>query len=129
MARHKHASHLPVKPILYGLLSLIAAATLLVLSQVVVPADQAQTAGAGATTLPAATAPAGPADSTPDAPSDDRSPSDKRSDAAATNLSGLLLLFSMAGFLLCLICIGWLVIEIRKNRPAWKRQTKFPKMR
>lgn len=114
MTRTKPARHFPWKPVVYALLALALGVTLLVFSQVVKPSGEP-----GAEEP--APAPAPESEDDKDAPAQD--------DSAARNLSGMLLLFSAAAFLLCVICIGWLVIEIRKARPAWKTQTKYPKMR
>lgn len=45
---------------------------------------------------------------------------------AAQRFSGLLLLFSLMGFALGAICVGWVVYDIRRSRPAWMTQTKYP---
>jgi hypothetical protein len=44
-------------------------------------------------------------------------------------MSGMLLLFSMAGFVVTVIALGWVFYDIRRSRPKWKTQTKFPKRR
>ncbi len=118
MARSKRHPRFPLKPAAYALLALAVGLALLILSWKVKPSEAPEPEAPA--TAPA-TAPAGQ-------PQDGDS-SRSREEAAAENLSGLLLLFSAAGFLLCLICIGWLVVEIRKGRPAWKTQKKYPKMR
>jgi hypothetical protein len=41
-------------------------------------------------------------------------------------MGGLLLLFSLMCLGLCGICIGWIVYDIRRSRPAWMTQTKYP---
>ena len=113
MARTKPRRKVRLKPIAYALAALVAGLVLLVLSQLVKPAPQPEAA-------PTASAPAEPAEP---------EPSPGGNETTAMNLSGLLLLFGAAGFLICIICIGWLVVEIRKARPAWKTQKKYPKMR
>ena len=113
MARSRPRRKVRLKPIAYAVVALVAGLVLLVLSQLVEPAPRPETA-------PTASAPGEPAVPEP-------SPTGK--EATAMNLSGLLLLFGAAGFLICIICIGWFVLEVRKARPAWKTQKKYPKMR
>jgi|WetSurMetagenome_2_1015567.scaffolds.fasta_scaffold437684_1 hypothetical protein len=121
MAKHRTSSNHFGKPILYTVLALLGGIVLLIVSQVVKPKVEPSAE------RPAPTTTSAPADdSTPAFPGH---PSRPRGDAAAQNLSGLLLLFGVAFFVLACICIGWLVREIQKSRPAWKRQTKYPKMR
>ena len=108
------------KPLLYGLLALAGGIVLLWLSQYVKHKSP--------TTRPAETTATAPAEEPAPAGSNDR-PRRSRADAAASSLSSLILLFSMACFVMFIVCMGWLVVEIRNARPAWKRQTKFPRMR
>jgi len=122
MSKQKSSSIVPWKPVLYGLLALVGGAVLLWLSQYIKHRP--------ITSQPAevtASAPA-PADE-PEAPSPDHSPRRSRPEAAASGLSSLILLFSMACLVVCIICVGWAVVEIRNARPAWQRQSKYPKMR
>jgi hypothetical protein len=125
MTRAKHTSRLSVKPIAYGAASLLAGIALLIFSQLAKPKPAADADDA------TATAPA--SSSAPDAPPASQTPPDEpepdQRDRAAQNLSGVLLLFSMCGFALFAVCVGWLVRDIRRARPAWKKQTKYPRMR
>ena len=118
MARSRSTSRVSMKPVAYALLALAAGVALLIASRKVKTSDKPPVETA--TTVPA-TAPA--------PGSQDEAPSRSREEVAAQNLSGMLLLFSMGGFLVAIICIGWLVVLIRKARPAWKTQTKYPRMR
>lgn len=49
--------------------------------------------------------------------------------ATAQNMSNMLLLFSLVGFALTGVGIGWLVYQIRQSRPAWQKQQRYPKHR
>lgn len=120
MTRYKAFLRSFGKPLLYGVLLLAGGIALLLLSQYV--------KHKAATKTPVATTATLPADETvPPVPG--RLPRRRQADPAASTLSSLLLLFAMACFVSCCICIGWLVVEIRNSRPAWKRQTRFPRMR
>ena len=44
-------------------------------------------------------------------------------------MSGVLLLFGLMGFTVSGTCIILLVIDIRRSRPAWKTQTRYPRRR
>jgi hypothetical protein len=70
---------------------------------------------------PASTQPAS-APAVPAAPIDPKT-------ANAQNLSGLLLLVGLACLLVAVVYVILLVIDIRNSRPAWQRQTKYPKRR
>ncbi len=126
MNKHKPSSVLPHvssghwKPLLYGLAALVGGIALLWLSQYV--------KHKAATTRPAEATATAPAEE-PAAPDSKDRPRRSRSDAAASSLSSLILLFSMACFVVFIVCMGWLVVELRNARPAWKRQTRFPRMR
>lgn len=122
MSKQKSSSVVPWKPVLYGLLALVGGVALLLLSQYVKHKP--------ITSQPAevtASAPAPAHDPEPAAP--DRPPRRSRPQAAASGLSSLILLFSMACFVVFVICAGWTVVEIRNAGPAWQRQRKYPKMR
>ena len=127
MARTKQTSHVPIKPILYGAGCLVAGILLVIASRAVKPEDP------HGDHEPPATAPATSTATAPDsqADSEEGGPPAKRESppSAIASLGGLLLLFGAAGFGMCLFCIGWFVVEIRKARPAWKKRTKYPKMR
>jgi len=111
-----------------ALVGLVFGALLMFLSIKIARSDeapQASTATAPATTAPAATAPAAPdGRSSPAVPT----PAE-RAKAAAQSMSGLLLMISLLGFAVTIICIGWIVVNIHQSRPAWKTQTKYPKRR
>lgn len=78
------------------------------------------------TVTPADTAPAAPSN----APGPYVPPSQPSSEkAAAQNMSGMLFMFSLVSFAVTIICIGWIVVDIRQSRPAWKTQTKYPRRR
>jgi hypothetical protein len=111
MARMKQSQIFRLKLIGVAVLGLVVGIGLITLSFVVSPdQDQAQTT----------TAPASPADQ-PGAPTQQQS--------SAQSMGGLMLLFGSAGIVLCIVCLGWLVVDIRNSRPAWKRQQKYPRRR
>jgi hypothetical protein len=60
-------------------------------------------------------------------PGDDPAPVPQKS--ATDDLSGMMLMFGVAAVLVSVLCIGWIVVDIRNSRPAWKTQTKYPKRR
>jgi hypothetical protein len=41
-------------------------------------------------------------------------------------MAALLLLFSLMGFGVAVVAVGWIVYDIRASRPAWMTQTKYP---
>ena len=106
--RRNRSSYL--KPTGYGLSALAAGVLLLWLSALVNP------------TKP------GSSQTTTSAPAENPTPDDPAT-VAAENLSGLLGLFGLICLALTAICAGWLVINVRKSRPAWKTQTKYPRKR
>jgi len=84
-------------------------------------------AGAGAET-PAAGA-ASPATAPSDAPeSPEPRPPDHRA-AVARSMGSMLLLLSMMAWAVGLIAIGWIVYDIRRSRPKWMTQTRYPTRR
>jgi len=116
MARSKAQGRFRARLFAYAGLALGGGVVLLVLSQTVKPSGPV-----GAT----ATAPATGDEAAP--PTDE--PAAPEEETAAENMSGLLLLFSMAGFVLFIFFTGWIVLDIHNSRPAWKTQTKYPKRR
>jgi len=80
-----------------------------------------------ASTAPsAATAPAAPAE----APRPGKSPSEPPArETAAQSMSGFLFMFSLLSFGVTILCVGWIVVDIRRSRPAWKTQKKYPRRR
>ncbi len=120
MIKQKALSRSLGKPLLYGVISLACGIALLVLSQFV--------KHKATTTQPVVAAATLPSDER-GSPAPGRLPRHRSANPAASTVSSLLLLFAMACFVSCCICIGWLVVEIRNSRPAWQRQTKYPKMR
>lgn len=110
MAEKKLFNPLRKKLLMYALIGLAACVLLLVLSQVVV-----------------STAPENAAMTAPVAPGSPAQPSPR--EAAAKNLSGMLLLFGTSGAIFSAVCFGWLIYDIRNDRPSWQKQTKIPKKR
>ncbi len=98
-------------PVCYGALFLFAGALFLIFSRVVVNVTQSNSSPA--ITAPGVESP----DPEPDAPVQD----------ASFGLSGILLMFSTASFLMTAVCIGWIVKVYRESRPAWKTQKRYPK--
>lgn len=109
MAQHRNTKRW--KAIGYTALAFILGVGLIVLSQVIRPSTHP-----------------GPAPQTSSAPTD-QDPAPKGNDASAQNLSNMMVLFGTAALIGTVIGIGWIVIDIRNSRPAWKTQTKFPKKR
>lgn len=119
----KATMSLRTRLILWMAASLLAGIALVFLSQVVKPARAAHTSVA---TAPAS-APAAPL---PGAPTPtDPAPAPLRRDQGAQGLSNLLLLFGLMCLGVTITTIAWLVVEIRRSRPAWMTQTKYPRRR
>lgn len=76
---------------------------------------------------PATTAPASAPASAP-APSHRPPPEDPRA-ASARNMGAMLLLFGLMSFTVSGVCILLIILDIRKSRPAWQTQTKYPRRR
>ena len=93
----------------------------LVLGSLGVSDQQGATASAPAASAPASTAPADRGSPTP-------GPGDRRK-AAAQSMSGLLLLLGLVGIGFGVVCVGWVVYDIYRSRPAWKTQKKYPRRR
>ncbi len=91
----------------------------------------AATATAPAPASAPATAPA-PGSATAPAPGstspDRRQPIDPKT-ATARNMSGMLLLFGLMSFTVTGTCILLIILDIRRSRPAWKTQTRYPRRR
>ncbi|HOA71815.1 MAG TPA: hypothetical protein PL151_13230 [Phycisphaerae bacterium] len=132
MKRAKPDKHRRAKAVAVAVAALAAGIGLLVLSRMVIASGRkaAEEAAAAAQTQPAgttapATDPLGtPAVADPD-PARRTPPADPKA-VTAQRLGGLLLLFSLMCFALVVICIGWIVHDIRRSRPAWMTQTKYP---
>ena len=78
---------------------------------------QSQPAPATSTAPASTTAPAGPGP---------RAPSTPPKVIATQRLAGLMLLFSLMSFGLAVVCVGWVIYDIRRSRPAWMTQTRYP---
>ncbi len=48
---------------------------------------------------------------------------------ASRNMGGMLLLFGLVAFTVSGACILLLILDIRRSRPAWKTQTRYPRRR
>lgn len=116
-ARQQKGMHIPWKPIVYGLLALVVGVLLLIGSVMTRP----EASNVSTSETQPVTQPAGDSSDGPDP--------QEQQEAAAANMSGMLLLFGSASLLLVIVCVGWGIIEVRKARPAWKTQTKFPRRR
>jgi hypothetical protein len=119
MTKPKASSHFPWKPLAYITVTLVAGIALLWLSLYL--------KHKAATTQPAAVTASAPGDE-PVSPGPGRLPRRPRP-GTNSGLSSMILLFGVASLVACCVCVGWLVVEIRNRQPAWKRQTKYPKMR
>lgn len=127
----KHAKadkHRRAKAIAVAAVALVAGIGLLVLSRTVIASGK-QAAAQAAESRPASepapaqpTAPTAPADS--DAPLPHQQANRKA--ATAERLGGLILLFSLMCFSVAVLAIGWIIYDIRRSRPAWMTQTKYP---
>lgn len=124
----KHAKadrHRRAKATAIAAVALVAGIGLVVLSRTVIASGKnaaAQAAESQPASEPAPAAPAVPAD--PNAPLPHQQANRKA--AAAQRMGGLLLLFSLMCFSVAVIAIGWIVYDIRRSRPAWMTQTKYP---
>ncbi len=49
--------------------------------------------------------------------------------AAAANMASLLLMLSLMCFGVAVVCVGWIVYDIRSSRPVWQTQTRYPRRR
>jgi len=143
MKHAKATRHRRLKAFAVAGIALAAGIGLLMLSRMVIAsgeraAAEALSAAETARTQPAADSQsdAGTADTsqrsgTATAPAGDPAgparvpPADPRA-LTAYRLGGLLLLFSLMCFALVAICAGWIVYDIRRSRPAWMKQTKYP---
>ena len=106
-----------------ALAGIAAGVLLMVLSCKVAHSEKTRQAPALA---PVSAAPAAPAD----APRPSGPPSQPPArETAAQSLSGLLFMFSLLAFAVPIICIGWIVVDIHRSRPAWKTQKKYPRRR
>ena len=76
---------------------------------------------------PTTTAPASAPTSAP-APTHRPPPVDPKA-ASARNMSAMLLLFGLMAFTVSGVCVLLIILDIRKSRPAWKTQTKYPRRR
>ena len=115
MKRTKPKPHRRLKAGATALVSLGVGLGLLVVSRIVSPPGKP---GLPAPTTAPAPAP-GPAPAKPPAPGR----------PAALNMSGLLLLLSLVFFAVTLVSVGWIVFDVRRCRPAWKTQKKYPRKR
>ena len=91
------------------------------------PAD-ATAPPTAATTAPATAPASAPATTTAPAPARRPPPVDPKA-ASARNMSAMLLLFGLMSFTVSGVCVLLIVLDIRKSRPAWKTQTKYPRRR
>ena len=115
-------SHNRLKAIGIGIAGLAAGIVLIVLSLKVAPPPKDAGTGPSAATAPATSA---PATTWPAGEEND----ERRSRASAQNLSNLIFMFGMLSFGVTAICAGWVVYDIRRSRPAWMTQTKYPRKR
>jgi len=100
-----------LKPAACAIVSLFIGITLIVLSRKV--------AGTEPTTKPTTT-------TQPSAPTPDDTPQPTHQ-SAAQSFSGLLLMFGLTALLIAAISLGWIIHIHQKTKPAWKKQTKYPK--
>lgn len=115
-------SHGRLKAIGIGIAALAVGSGLIVLSLRIAPPPKEAGASSAAATGPVGS---GPAATQPTHEQED----ERRSRASAQNMSNLVFMFGMLSFGVAVICAGWVVYDIRRSRPAWKTQTKFPRRR
>ncbi|HOW70831.1 MAG TPA: hypothetical protein PKY77_09540 [Phycisphaerae bacterium] len=120
--KHAHKSHGRLKVIGIGIAALLVGIGLIVISFMIAPSPQEAEAASPAATLPASSA---PATTQPTRESQEES----RRRASAQNMSNLVFMFGTLSFGVTAICAGWVVYDIRRSRPAWMTQTKFPRKR
>ncbi len=117
--KHAHTSHGRLKAIGIGIATLVAGIGLIILSVKIAPAPKKTE-----TTPPAATSSA-PTATQPARESNE----ERRSRASAQNMSNVVFMFGMISLGVSVICAGWVVYDIRRSRPAWMTQTKYPRKR
>lgn len=113
MKQSKSHQRQRLKLILTAVGALIGGIALIALSTWMRPQPIAPQVRTATTTMPT---------SAPSAPIDPKR-------AAAQNLSGILMLFGLAGLLVAVVFVVLLVIDIRNSRPAWQTQQKYPRRR
>ncbi len=125
------------KAIGIALAGLIGGIGLIVLSRLAVRSAQAAATQPAATqqaqvqpaTQATATAPSSAPAGEAETPTSGATPKVPRPDSkvvAAQHLASLLLLFGLMGIGLSVVCAGWVVYDVRRSRPAWKTQHKYP---
>ena len=105
-----------------GLLLIFLSIQIRPAAEAATPAKPAATASAPATSSAPATRPA------PASPPTGRQPLDPGT-TVNRNMSGLLLLFGLVAFTVTWVCVILVVADIRKSRPAWQTQTRYPRRR
>jgi ABC-type Na+ efflux pump permease subunit len=75
---------------------------------------QAASAPAATDTQPASTTPA------------DKKPAADPKAVAAQRMGNLLLLFSLMSFGVTIAGVAWVIYDVRRSRPAWMTQTRYP---
>jgi hypothetical protein len=98
--------------------------TLLILLYVMIQPGPRRPADSTAATPPTATAPATAPASAPA----DRPPADPKA-ATARNMSAMLLLFGLMAYTVSGVCVLLIILDIRRSRPAWQTQTRYPRRR
>ena len=92
------------------------------------PEQLAGTTATPATTTAPASAPASATSPTSAPASSHRPPIDPKA-ASARNMSAMFLLFGLMSITVSGACVLLVILDIRKSRPAWKTQTKYPRRR
>jgi hypothetical protein len=125
----KHAKPAPKLRLKLALMAVGMAAlgALLVYLYIRIQPDPGYPAASTTATRPATTAPASAPASAP-APTRRPPPEDPKA-ASARNMSAMLLLFGLMSFTVSGVCVLLIILDIRKSRPAWKTQTKYPRRR
>jgi hypothetical protein len=131
MKHAKPASKQRLKLILMAA-GMAALGVLLIFLHIKIQPESGRAAASTAVTPPTATAPAtspasAPAPTSAPAPANRPAPDPKA--ASARSLGAMFLLFGLMSFTVSGACVLLIVLDIRKSRPAWKTQTKYPRRR
>lgn len=123
MKQTKADKHRRAKAIGIAAVALVVGIGLLVLSQMLMISGRKAAAAAAASQ--AASAPAA-TDTQPASTSPHRPPRPDPKAVADQRMGNLLLLFSMMSFGVTIAGVGWVIYDVRRSRPAWMKQTKYP---
>ncbi len=124
--RHPHPARRRLKAAGIALAALAGGAILLYASLTVSARARTVAGTQAAGAAPPAGAPATTPSDAPESP--DPQPPGNRA-AVAQSMGSMLLLLAMMALAVGLIAVGWIVYDIRRSRPKWMTQTKYPTRR